>query len=112
MDEAKDQINDIEHKEEKTFNKNNKKKKNSKRNKGRPRSPWENLKCTNIQIIGVTEGEEKEQGIENLFEKTVKENSPNLVKEIDIQVQEAQSPKQDGHKENHTKAHHNYNAKS
>ena len=34
--------------------------------------------------------EEKEQEIGNLFEKTVKENFPNLVKEIDMQVQEAQ----------------------
>ena len=37
-----------------------------------------------------TEGEEKEQEIENWFEKIVKENFPNLAKEIDIQVQEAQ----------------------
>ena len=36
------------------------------------------------------EGEEKEQEIENLFENIMKENFPNLVKEIDIQVQEAQ----------------------
>ena len=37
------------------------------------------------------EGEEKEQEIENLFEKKIMtENFPNLVKEIDIQVQEAQ----------------------
>ena len=36
------------------------------------------------------EGEEEEQEIENLFEKIMKENLPNLVKEIDIQVQEAQ----------------------
>ena len=36
------------------------------------------------------EGEEEEQEIENLFEKIMKENFPNLVKEIDIQVQEAQ----------------------
>ena len=35
------------------------------------------------------EGEEEEQEIENLFEKIMKENFPNLVKEIDIQVQEA-----------------------
>ena len=32
----------------------------------------------------------KEQEIEKLFEKIIKENFPNLVKEIDIQVQEAQ----------------------
>ena len=36
------------------------------------------------------EGEEEEQEIENLFEKIMKENFPNLVKEIDIKVQEAQ----------------------
>ena len=34
--------------------------------------------------------EEEEQEIENLFEKIMKEHFPNLVKEIDIQVQEAQ----------------------
>ena len=36
------------------------------------------------------EGEEEKQEIENLFEKIMKENFPNLVKKIDIQVQEAQ----------------------
>ena len=36
------------------------------------------------------EGEEKEQEIGTVFEKIVKENFPNLVKEIDMQVQEAQ----------------------
>ena len=40
--------------------------------------------------MGLPEGEEEEQEIENLFEKIMKENFPNLVKEIDIQVQEAQ----------------------
>ena len=34
--------------------------------------------------------EEKEQEIENIFEKIMKGNFPNLVKEIDAQVQEAQ----------------------
>ena len=36
------------------------------------------------------EGEEIEQEIEKLFEKIMKENFHNLVKEIDMQVQEAQ----------------------
>ena len=37
------------------------------------------------------EGEEEEQEIENLFEQIMKENFPNLAKEIDFQeVQEAQ----------------------
>ena len=37
------------------------------------------------------EGEEKEQEIGNGFERTMKENFPNLVKETDVQVQEAES---------------------
>ena len=38
----------------------------------------------------VPEAEEVEQEIENLFEKIMTANFPNLMKEIDIQVQEAQ----------------------
>ena len=34
--------------------------------------------------------EEEEEEIENLFEKIMKENFPNLVKEIDMQIQEAE----------------------
>ena len=49
----------------------------------------ENFKCSNIQIIGMPEGEEEEQEIENLFEKIMKENALTLAKEIDIQAQEA-----------------------
>ena len=41
-------------------------------------------------MIGMPEEEKKEQEIGNLFEKIMKENFPSLVKEIDIQVQEAQ----------------------
>ena len=37
------------------------------------------------------EEEREEQEIENLFEKIIKENFPNLAKKIDIQVQETQS---------------------
>ena len=36
------------------------------------------------------EEEEEEQECENLFEEIMKESFPNLVKELDIQVQEAQ----------------------
>ena len=68
---------------------------------------WGNFKQSNIHFIGVPEGEKKEQEIGNLFEKIMKENFPNVVKEIDMQVQEAQSPKQDVCKEAHTKTHHN-----
>ena len=47
------------------------------------------LEHSNIWIKGVPE-EEEEQKIENLFEQIMKENFPNLAKEVDFQeVQEA-----------------------
>ena len=80
------------------------------KNEERLRNLQDNFKCTNIWIIGVPEGEEEEQEIENLFEQIMKENFPSLAKEIDFQeVQEAQRvPKKAGPKEAYTKAHHNY----
>ena len=38
---------------------------------------WGIFKCSNIQIIGVPEGEEEEQETENLLENVMKENFPN-----------------------------------
>ena len=75
---------------EKKFNQNSKKEKESRKNEDRVRTLWDNFKCTNIRIIRVPDGKEKEQEIENLFEKITNENFPNLVKEIDIQLQEVQ----------------------
>ena len=48
------------------------------------------MKRTNICIIGVAEGEEREKGAENISEDVIAENFPNLVKYTEIQVQEAQ----------------------
>ena len=39
-----------------------------------------NMKRNNIFIIGIPEGEEEEQGTENLFEKVMMENFPMLMK--------------------------------
>ena len=67
------------------------KKQKLKKNKERLRNFWDDFKCSNIQIIGVPEGEEQEQEIKNLFENIMKENVPNLAKEIHFQEdQEAQ----------------------
>ena len=45
---------------------------------------WDNLKRSNIRIIGVPEGEEEDREMENLFEQIMKENFPNLAKEIEF----------------------------
>ena len=55
----------------------------------------------------MTEKEEEQQEVENSFEKIMKEKFPNLAKEMDIQVQETESPQQVGTKDDHTKTHHN-----
>ena len=48
------------------------------------------MKCNNIRIIGIPEGEEEEQWIKNLFEKVMMENFPNLMREKVAQSQETQ----------------------
>ena len=53
-----------------------------KRNEDSLRDLWDNVKCTNIRIIGVPEGEEREIGPEKIFEEIIAENFPNMGKEI------------------------------
>ena len=48
----------------------------------------DNMKHNNTHKIGIPEGEEEEQGIENMFEKVMMENFPNLMRENVIQIQE------------------------
>ena len=50
------------------------------------RDLWDNIKCTNIQIIGVSEREEKTKRYEKIFEEIIVENFPNAEKEIVNQV--------------------------
>ena len=48
------------------------------------------MKHNNIHIIGTPEEEEEEHRIENLFEKVMMENFPNLMREKVTQIQEIQ----------------------
>ena len=61
-----------------------------KRKKDSLRELWHNIKCNNIYIIGVPEGEEREKGPEKIFEEIIVKNFPIMGKEIATQVQEAQ----------------------
>ena len=63
--------------------------KRMKRTQDSLRDLWDDIKCTNIQIIGVPK-EEKKKGYEKNFEDIVCENFSNMEKEIVNQVQEAQ----------------------
>ena len=84
--ETRTHINDLEQKEEINIQPEQNEESKIQKNEERLR----NFKCSNLWIIGVPEGEEEEQEIENLFENIMEENFPNLAKEIDFQdVQEA-----------------------
>ena len=63
--------------------------KRMKRIKDSLRDLWDNIKHTNIRIIGVPE-EDKKKGYEKIFEEIIVENFPKMEKEIVKQVQEAQ----------------------
>ena len=89
VDEAENQINDMEHKEAKN-NQSEQEEKKFQKNEDSVSNLWDKFKCSNIHIIRVSEGEEKRQEIGNLLEKIMKEKFSNLVKEIEMQVQEAQ----------------------
>ena len=85
------QINGVDQKEERNIQPEKNEETRIQKNEERLRNLQDILKRSNIRIIGVPEGEEEEQKIENLLEQIMKENFPTLAKEIDFQeVQEAQ----------------------
>ena len=57
-------------------------------------------------------GEEREKGLEKIFEEIIAENFLNMGNEIVNQVQEAQSPRKDKPKEEHIKTHSNQTDKN
>ena len=69
--ETGSQINNLEQKEEINIQLEQNEETRIQKNEKRLRNLWDNFKCSNIQIIGVPEGEEEEQEIENLFENIV-----------------------------------------
>ena len=66
------------------------KEKRMKRNEDSLRDLWNNIKCTNIRIIGVPDGDEREKGPKKISEEIIVENFPEMQKQIATQVQEAQ----------------------
>ena len=85
------QINGLDQKEEINIQPEQNEETRIQKYKDRLRNLQDILKHCNIWIIGMPGGEEEELEIENLLEKIMKENFPNLTKEIDFQeVQEAE----------------------
>ena len=88
--EAKERISDLEDRMVEFTAVEQNKAKRMKRNEDSLRDVWDNIKCNNIRIIGVPEGEERDKGPENIFEEIIGKNFSNMGKEIAAQVQEVQ----------------------
>ena len=67
-----------------------KKEKRIKRIEDNFRDLWDNMKCPNIQIIGVPEEEDQKKGHEKILEEIIVENFPKMGKEIITQIQETE----------------------
>ena len=80
--EAKERISKLENRMLKITAMEQNKEKRMKRIDDSLRELWDNIKCTNIQIIGVPEEEEKEKVSEKIFEEIIVENFSNMGKEI------------------------------
>ena len=88
--EAEERISDLEDRMVEFTVTGQSKEKRMKINEDSLRNLWDNIKCTNIRIIGVPEGEEREKGPEKIFEEIIVENFPNMGKKIATQVQKVQ----------------------
>ena len=90
MDEAEDQISKLEDKVERNTQVEQQNEKRLRKYEDSLMELQDNMKHNNICIIGIPEGEEKEQWIKNVIEKVMTENVPNLVRGETMQVHEAQ----------------------
>ena len=75
----------------KSLTQNIEKRMKKKKNEDRLRDLWDNIKCTNIHIIVVPEGEQREKEPKKIFEEIRADNFHKMGKEIVNPVQEAQS---------------------
>ena len=73
--EAEERISDLEDKIVEITTAEQKKEKRMKRIEDSLRDLWDNIKRTNIQIIGVPEEEKKKKGTEKIFEDIILETS-------------------------------------
>ena len=88
--EADEQIHDLEDRMVEISAAEQNKEKRMKRNEDSLRDLWDNIKCTDIQIIRLPEEEEKGKGPEKIFEESIVKNFPNIEREIVTQIQEEQ----------------------
>ena len=86
LDKAESRIRELGDKVEENTQNDQEKEYRLGKNEEALREMQDNMKHNNIHVIGIPEGEEEEQRIENLFEKVMMENFPNLMREKSTQI--------------------------
>ena len=99
--EAKDRISEVEDRMVEINEAEGKKEKRIKRNEDNLKDLWDNVKCPNIQIVGVPEEEDKKKDHDKIFEEIIVENFPKMGKEIVTSPRNPESAKQDQPKAKH-----------
>ena len=88
--DTEDRISEVEDRMVEINESERKKEKRIKRNEDNLGDLQDNIKCSNIRIIGVPEEEDKKKDHEKILEEIIVENFPKIGKEIATQVQETQ----------------------
>ena len=88
--EAENRISEVEDRMVEINESERKKEKLIKRNEDNLSDLWDNVKCPNNRVIGVTEEENKKKDHEKILEEKIVENLPKKGQEIVTQVQETQ----------------------
>ena len=88
--EGEDRVSEVEGRMVEINESEGKKGKWIKRNEDNLRDLWGNVKGPNVQIIGVSEEEDKKKDHEKILEEIIVENFPKMGKEIVTHVQETQ----------------------
>ena len=88
--EPEERTSEVEDRWEEITDAEQKREKRLKKNEESLRELWDNVKRTNIRIIGVPEGEDREKGTEKTLQEIKAPNFPNMRREPLTQIQEAQ----------------------
>ena len=80
--EAEEQISELEDRMVEITAEEKNKGKGMQRIEDSLRDLWDNIKHTNIRVIGVPEEEDQKKGTKNIFEEIIVENFPNMEKKI------------------------------
>lgn len=88
--QAEERINELEDREIKIIQFEDHKEKKMKKNEQSLGNLWDTIKHANICTTGVLEGKKREKGAERIFKGIMTKNVPNLMKAINLHIQEAQ----------------------